>query len=157
MSARTTSDLVVQLQLLSRYIELEAASRLEAAGTSLRAVSVLLCADAAEKTQGELADLACLDTSTMVRTIDALERDGLAMRKPAPTDRRTRVVEVTDQGRDLISSTEDLLDELYTTVLSRLPEADREPFLRSLAMLAEARSPQPAPTLERAPRRRSGR
>lgn len=137
-SARTTSDLIVQLQLLSRDIELIAAQRLE--GTSLRAVSVLMCANESEKTQGEIADLACLDKSTMVHTVDALEKDGLATRRPSQKDRRARVVGVTDEGRQLVASTENVLGELYDEVLGRLPQADREPFLRSLAALVESRS-----------------
>jgi MarR family transcriptional regulator for hemolysin len=132
-SARTTSDLVVQLLLLGRDIELMAAQRLEGSGTSLRAVSVLKYADESEKTQGEIADLTCLDKSTMVHTVDALEKDGLATRRPSQKDRRARVVEVTDEGRELVASTENVLGELYDEVLARLPHADREPFLRSLA------------------------
>ncbi|GAA3641802.1 MarR family transcriptional regulator [Lentzea roselyniae] len=138
--ARTTSELIVQLQLLSRDIDLMAAQRLEGTGTSLRAVSVLMCADESEKTQGEIADLACLDKSTMVHTVDALEKDGLATRKPSQKDRRARVVEVTDEGRELVASTEHALAVLYDEVLARLPEADRELFLRSLATLAGGRS-----------------
>ncbi|MFE2292156.1 MarR family winged helix-turn-helix transcriptional regulator [Streptomyces sp. NPDC059452] len=157
MSAQTASGLVVQLQLLSRDIELEAARRLEEMGTSLRVVSVLMCADGSGKTQGELAELACLDKSTMVHTIDALERSGLATRKPSEKDRRARVVDVTDEGRTLIAAAEPVLNELYETVLGRLPEAERRPFLRSLSKLVDGRSPQPVVTAERPPRRRSAR
>ncbi|MEU0879458.1 MarR family transcriptional regulator [Lentzea sp. NPDC005914] len=138
-SARTTSDLIVQLLLLSRDIELVAAQRLEGTSTSLRAVSVLLCADESEKTQGEIADLACLDKSTMVHLVDALEQEGLATRKPSRKDRRARVVAVTAAGRELVASTEGVLGELYGEVLGRLPEADRESFLRSLATLVDGR------------------
>jgi MarR family transcriptional regulator for hemolysin len=141
-TARTTSDLIVQLLLLSRDIDLMAAQRLEGTGTSLRAVSVLRCADESEKTQGEIADLASLDKSTMVHTVDALEKDGLATRRPSQKDRRARVVEVTDEGRKLVSSTENVLDDLYDEVLARLPQADREPFLRSLSTLVDGRSPE---------------
>ena len=138
--ARTTSELIIQLQLLSRDIDLMAAQRLEGTGTSLRAVSVLMCADESEKTQGEIADLVCLDKSTMVHTVDALEQDGLATRKPSQKDSRARVVEVTEEGRKLVASTENALGVLYDEVLARLPEADREPFLRSLATLVGGRS-----------------
>lgn len=140
-SARTTSDLVVQLLLLGRDIELTAAQRLEGSGTSLRAVSVLKYADESERTQGEIADLTCLDKSTMVHTVDALEKDGLATRRPSQKDRRARVVEVTDEGRKLVASTENVLGDLYDEVLERLPHADREPFLRSLATLAGGVTP----------------
>ena len=151
-TARTTSDLVAQLQLLSRDVELLAAQRLE--GTSLRAISVLRCAGEGEKTQGEIADLACLDKSTMVHTVDDLEQAGLATRTPSQKDRRARVVQVTEAGRELVASTEDVLGALHDEVLGRLPEADREPFLRSLAKLVEGRTTEPA---DRAPRRRSAR
>jgi MarR family transcriptional regulator, transcriptional regulator for hemolysin len=156
-SARTTSDLILHLLQLSRDIELMAAQRLEGSGTSLRAVSVLMCAAMSEKTQGEIAEQACLDKSTMVHTVDDLEKSGLAIRKPSQKDRRARVVEVTDEGHKLVASTENVLDGLYEEVLGRLPEADREPFLRSLATLVEGRSPEPVVTADRAPRRRSAR
>ena len=154
-NARTINDLLVQLQQLGRDIELMAAQRLEGSGTSLRAVGVLMCADTDGRTQGELAELACLDKSTMVHTVDALEKEGLATRKPSLKDRRARVVEVTDEGRRLIASAENVLDDLYGDVLGRLPEEDREPFLRSLATLVEGRSQEPVLTATRAPRRRS--
>ncbi|MFS8099683.1 MarR family transcriptional regulator [Lentzea alba] len=80
-TARTTGDLVVQLQLLSRDVELLAAQRLE--GTTPRAVTVLTCADEGEKTQGEIAGRACLDKSAMVHLVDALEKDGLATQSVA--------------------------------------------------------------------------
>lgn len=157
MSARTVSDMVLQLQMLSRAIEVQAAAHLEEAGTSLRNLSVLLCAVSGEKTQGELAELACLDKSTMVHTLDELEREGLASRKPAEHDRRARVVQVTDRGRELVAATEAQLDGLYDAVLDRLPKADREPFLRSLAALAAAPPPQGTNSTVRPPRRRSAR
>ncbi|UOE27861.1 MarR family winged helix-turn-helix transcriptional regulator [Agromyces soli] len=138
MIARTVSDLVVQLQLLSRSIEHRAAEELGGLDTTLRTVSVLLCAASGEKTQTELAELACLDKSTMVNTLDALERSGLAERKIPAEDRRARVVEVTDEGRRVVAATAGVLDGLYDSVLERLPEADREPFLRSLARLTQS-------------------
>jgi DNA-binding MarR family transcriptional regulator len=135
--ARTTSDLIVQLLLLSRDIDVLAARRLEGTGVSLRALNVLRCAEAGERTQGEIADLACLDKSTMVHTVDALEKDGLATRRPSRKDRRARVVEVTGEGRELVASTGTVLDGLYDEVLERLPPAEREPFLRSLSTLVD--------------------
>lgn len=137
MIARTVSDLVVQLQLLTRSIEHRAADELGELDTTLRTVSVLLCAASGEKTQKELSELARLDKSTMVNTLDALERSGLAERKVPAEDRRARVVAVTDEGRRVVASTAGILDGLYDSVLGRLPEEDREPFLRSLARLTQ--------------------
>ncbi|MEK8105286.1 MarR family winged helix-turn-helix transcriptional regulator [Micromonospora sp. M12] len=40
-----------------------------------------------------------MDKTTMVVTLDQLERAGLAERRPVPTDRRARLVAVTPAGR----------------------------------------------------------
>src|SRR3954464_10788035 len=37
---------------------------------------------------------------SVTETVDALERDGLVTRKDDPRDRRARIVELTDSGRD---------------------------------------------------------
>lgn len=91
----------------------------------------------------------------MIGAGTSLERDGLPTRTPSQKDRRAHVVEVTEEGRRLVASTEDVLDDLYGEVLGRLPEADRESFLRSLAILVDGRSP--VVTADRAPRRRAAR
>src|SRR4051812_15585905 len=64
-----------------------------------RSYCVLTKATAGELTQGELAELALLDKTTMVVTLDHLEDVGLARRTPSPTDRRARIVRTTDEGR----------------------------------------------------------
>lgn len=47
----------------------------------------------------QLADQLGYDRSTVTDMCDRLERDGLVVRAPDPVDRRTRVVDLTDQGR----------------------------------------------------------
>ena len=56
----------------------------------------------AEKTQGALAAEAALDKTTMVVTVDELERAGLAERRPSTTDRRVRIIAVTPEGERLV-------------------------------------------------------
>jgi MarR family transcriptional regulator for hemolysin len=51
--------------------------------------------------QTELANAVGVETPTMVSMLDRLERDGLLQRLPAPTDRRIKLVAVTDAGRAL--------------------------------------------------------
>src|SRR6059058_3209481 len=53
-------------------------------GVSAREYHVLKAALSGERTQTELAEMVGLDKTTMVVTVDQLERDGLAERKPAP-------------------------------------------------------------------------
>jgi DNA-binding MarR family transcriptional regulator len=45
-----------------------------------------------------------LDPSTMVRSIDALERKGLAERGIDPRDRRRNPIQITKRGREFISA-----------------------------------------------------
>lgn len=49
--------------------------------------------------QRRLIDVSGEDKSAMVRTVDDLERLGLAERHPDPADRRAYAVEITDRGR----------------------------------------------------------
>lgn len=49
-------------------------------------------------TQQELVGLTGIDPSSMVTTIDALEAEGHAERRPHPTDRRKREVHLTEAG-----------------------------------------------------------
>ena len=59
---------------------------------------VLVHALEEERTQIQLAALADLDKTTMVSTVDELEERGLAERRPSATDRRARIIAVTEQG-----------------------------------------------------------
>ena len=88
--------------LLSRAahtLTTELTAAMEGLGVSPRAQHVLDTALDGEHTQIELARLVGLDKTTMVVTLDELEAKGLAERRPSPTDRRARVIAVTDAGR----------------------------------------------------------
>jgi len=50
------------------------------------------------KTQAQLAGLVGVDTSTMCRTLQRLDRAGFVKRSPSEADRRTTVVEPTPAG-----------------------------------------------------------
>src|SRR5262245_34815335 len=49
--------------------------------------------------QQEIGAAMGIDPSTMVSLIDELEREGLAKRRPHPSDRRAREVLITPKGR----------------------------------------------------------
>lgn len=55
--------------------------------------------------QSGLGALLGYNTSSMTSLVDRLERNSLARRSPHPTDRRRFIVQLTDQGRDAVSST----------------------------------------------------
>ena len=66
----------------------ELTAALEPLGVSARGFHVLKAALSGEHTQTELAEMVGLDKTTMVVTVDELERDGLAERRLSPHDRR---------------------------------------------------------------------
>src|SRR3954462_10148327 len=76
----------------------ELTAALAPVGVSPRGYHVLRAALSGEHTQTELAEMVGLDKTTMVVTVDELERDGPADRRPSPPDRRARISAVTAPG-----------------------------------------------------------
>jgi MarR family transcriptional regulator, transcriptional regulator for hemolysin len=107
-------------------------------GFPARTHQVLQAAATGEHTQIELARMVGLDKTTLVATIDQAERLGLAERVPSPTDRRVRIIRVTDEGREKLAEADVILSELKGEVLGEVREGDRDGLLRGLEALAEA-------------------
>ena len=107
----------------------------------------------AELTQLRLGELAGLDKTTMVVTMDKLERAGLAERRPSATDRRARIVAVTPAGEKLLAAGQKVVDRAHVDMLSALPEADREVFVRCMSALVGDRLARPVVS-DRSVRRR---
>ena len=70
--------------------------------------------------------------------VDGLERMGMAERRPDPTDRRAKLVSITDAGEAGLEVANATRDRLLTQVFGALSEADRATFLRLLDSLDEA-------------------
>src|SRR5262245_60827648 len=96
-------DLMMLFSVASHTLETEMTARLATIGVTPRAHCVLVKAVEQERTQTELAELCNLDKTTMVVTVDALERAGLAERRLSSTDRRARIIAVTPTGADLVA------------------------------------------------------
>jgi DNA-binding MarR family transcriptional regulator len=93
-----------------------------------------------------------LDKTTMVVTVDELERQGLAERMPSKTDRRARVIRVSRAGRDKVAEGERIIDQVQQDVLSALPVKQREAFVAGLKQLVATRlvtAPECHPPLRR--------
>ncbi|MEZ5121593.1 MAG: MarR family transcriptional regulator [Solirubrobacterales bacterium] len=90
-------------------------------------------------TQSELAEMVGLDKTTMVVTVDALEAAGLARRRPSQTDRRARVIVVTDAGRQRIAAAREVIEAVQADVLASLPADRAGALLETLATLVRGR------------------
>jgi MarR family transcriptional regulator for hemolysin len=108
-------------------------------GLSGRGYHVLRAALDGEHTQKELADMVGLDKTTMVVTIDELERDGLAERQPSPTDRRARVISVTKAGKRKLTEANAVKEQIQADVLEALPPRQRKALVEALTELVDGR------------------
>ena len=97
----------------------EIAAAFEPLGVSNRGYHVLATAEAGEFTQKELAEKIGLDKTTMVVTVDELERAGLAERTPSSTDRRARVISVTKAGERKVRQGQKIIDRIQSDVLEQ--------------------------------------
>jgi DNA-binding MarR family transcriptional regulator len=97
-----------------------------------------------------------MDKTTMVVTLDEMERRGLAERRLSPEDRRVRVVAITARGRRQLAKADAIVQGVYDEVLDGVDPAERETFLSVLGELVDG--PLAAPFhLEARTRRRTQR
>jgi MarR family transcriptional regulator for hemolysin len=151
-----TADLLLLLHVASHTLETEMAVRLGELGITPRERCVLSKAVGHELTQSELAELCNLDKTTMVVTIDALERAGLAERQPSSTDRRARIIAVTPAGERMAAKAAKMVTKIYEDVLSGLAADQRKAFLQALTELAGGRLSTPM-ACDKPPRRRAAK
>jgi MarR family transcriptional regulator, transcriptional regulator for hemolysin len=144
------------LSQASHALATEMTARLAELGISPRSHCVLSKAMTGELTQGQVAELCALDKTTMVVTLDALERAGLAERRPSGTDRRARIIAVTEEGERVAAAADGIVALTYADVLAALPERERDAFVDGLARLVEGRLAHP-PACDKPPRRRTPR
>lgn len=91
---------------------------------------------------GELASVLGIDPPYATVVVDDLEAKGLVRRRPHPTDRRAKLVEVTRRGKDLARRAEAILST-PPEPLSSLLQDDLESLVRILERLS---SPEGPPT-----------
>jgi MarR family transcriptional regulator for hemolysin len=125
-------DLSLLLNQAGYALSNRLAAALEELGLSVRVYCVLAKAGEGEFTQRRLGELAWLDKTTMVVTLDEMERRGLAERKLSPTDRRVRVVAITDEGREQLRRADAIVQAVYDEVLAGV---DRDAFVAMLEHL----------------------
>jgi MarR family transcriptional regulator for hemolysin len=151
---RTSNDLMMLLSQAGHALACELTAALDELGISPRANCVLTTALTGDLTQGRLAELCQLDKTTMVVTIDELERAGLAERRPSKTDRRARIIAVTPKGERIVEAAQRIVADVYEDVLGTLPARQRDGLVHGLTTLVGdgGRLAQPA-VCERAVRR----
>jgi DNA-binding MarR family transcriptional regulator len=146
---RTEPDLSFLLDHTSHVLRTRMSAALAEIGLTARMHCVLVHAMQEERTQIQLAEIGDMDKTTMVVTVDALEKAGLAERRPSSKDRRARIIVVTEEGARVAERSQEIVDRVHEKALATLAKDEREIFLRAMNRLAaghlaaSAENPQP--------------
>ncbi|MEP6478720.1 MAG: MarR family transcriptional regulator [Rhodoglobus sp.] len=125
------------LSTAARLVEHAWVEALEARGLTHAGLIALHFLDGAPLSQTELARLAKVETQTMSRTVERLERAGFVARAADERDRRRQIVTLTDAGREAWASSRTLESEVFPTVAA--PAELRALLLQIIHRSAEGR------------------
>ncbi|MBB4931991.1 DNA-binding MarR family transcriptional regulator [Lipingzhangella halophila] len=145
----TEPDLSFLLDHAGHVLRTQMAAALAEIGLTARMHCVLVHALEEERTQIQLAEIGDMDKTTMVVTVDSLEKAGLVERRPSSRDRRARIIAVTEEGARAAEQSQRIVDRVHAQAFAALPDDEREVFLRAFRRLVEghlatpAQSPQP--------------
>jgi DNA-binding MarR family transcriptional regulator len=137
--------MVTPEQVGERYLEVHhrmfraVSDEMNGCGLSLARTKVLRrLHDQAPIRQNVLAADLGLAPHTITDIVDGLERAGMAERRPDPTDRRAKLVAITDAGEAGLDVANATRERLLKHVFGALSETDRATLLRLLDGLDEA-------------------
>ncbi|MFJ6217092.1 MarR family winged helix-turn-helix transcriptional regulator [Streptomyces sp. NPDC092296] len=135
--ARPT-DLTWLLIRAAQHLRAELDSVARAHGLAgLRDWVVLAALDAHRgRTQLQLGGELGVDKTTLTLVLDRLERDGLAVRRNDPADRRARIPEITDDGRALQGRIALARDRAEAALLSCCTDQEQQQLRSLLTRLA---------------------
>ncbi|MER6508902.1 MarR family winged helix-turn-helix transcriptional regulator [Nonomuraea sp. NPDC001636] len=142
--SRTEHDLSFLLDHTSHVLRTRMAAALAELGLTARMHCVLVHALEEERTQIQLAEIGDMDKTTMVVTVDALEKAGLAERRPSSTDRRARIIAVTEKGAQVARRSQEIVDGVHAAALGSIPDDEREVLVRALKRLVTGHLETPA-------------
>lgn len=89
-------------------------------------------------TPSEISERTLVSSATMTNTLDALEHLGWARRIPNPDDRRSVLVEITDEGQAVADRFLPGIRALEQALCSELTSAERATLLKLLGKVLKA-------------------
>ncbi len=128
--------------------------RMAEAGVSLTPMQyALLCGIRAHPQidQATLAGMAACDRVTLGKVLDRLQERGLVTRAKSASDKRAKVLVLTDEGRATLETAVPFVRDVQLDILGGLDEAERAVFVDMLQKLTLAgnessRAPMKVPT-----------
>lgn len=88
--------------------------------------------------QKDLAEALFLDSSSVVRLLDALQASGFIERREHPDDRRVKTVMLTDAAQEVLATVEKVTREVRNHVLSGLTDEELEVASRVMRNISES-------------------
>jgi MarR family transcriptional regulator, transcriptional regulator for hemolysin len=106
----------------------------------------VLCAIAASDgvIQTELADQLGVQSSTLVRLLDGLEKQGLVKRSGTPIDRRAKSIRIEPSGREVLGELNSFASKLENEIFANVSDADLTTTARVLGNLTSQLGVPPA-------------
>ncbi len=86
-------------------------------------------------TPSEIADRVLVASATMTATLDLHEQRGWVRRVPNPADRRSVLVEITDEGRAVADRMLPIIREVEKSMMAALTDAERHTLVELLHKL----------------------
>ena len=135
---RERPDLAAMIGPLGRSLMALELPILQSHGLAMWAYAVLLhLGEQPVRTQSALAEAIGADKTRIIGVLDDLTDRGLIRRWPDPSDRRVRLLSVTDEGRRLRDAARAEIRAAEDRLLSRLTSPEREVFLSALRKLSD--------------------
>ena len=82
-----------------------------------------------------VAELLAMDRTTLTAALKPLERDGLVQVKPDPSDRRSRLLELTDAGHAVLGRAMPIWRKTHAAVESGVSDIDVDDLRKGLRSL----------------------
>ncbi|WP_201864625.1 MarR family winged helix-turn-helix transcriptional regulator [Microvirga soli] len=87
---------------------------------------------------GPVAQLLAMDRTTLTAALKPLERDGLVTIERDPDDRRSRLIGLTDKGREVLAAAVPIWRDLHAAIEAGLPELEPDSVRGALRSLSQA-------------------
>jgi DNA-binding MarR family transcriptional regulator len=84
---------------------------------------------------GPVASLLAMDRTTLTAALKPLERRGLVKISPDPADRRSRILQLTRKGQQLLASAVPVWESTHREVERLIPDGDPESLRIALRAL----------------------
>ncbi len=130
-------DLAAMIVPLGRALVAAELPVLRAHGLTMWGYVVLdALGDQPAPTQAALAQSIGADKTRIIGVLDELQQQNLIERRPDATDRRARLVSITESGRRKRADAKAEIQRNEDRLLARLPAADRQGLLNALRFLS---------------------